>query len=417
MNYIIILILAVLFTIPDTRLFGFTSGTLFLGSLFLFYLLFIKYKIPKEFIRFNLPFIFLLVFSILILLIKIPEYNSIDISYVFARNRDLFSELFFILILYFLIFRSDDKLKVIRYFIEIYFILNALYYILKLTNKSVILFFHQSINKVYTFSNFEIGRESFLGWEPSYTVPLSILFCLVYIIISTNKIYTVLILVFTVIIFLLGLSKTSFIMLFIIGISTSYFYLNNHLLNKKIIKTSVIIIFLMTIMVIINYLENTYGIFSFNSSDKTEQYKIISFLTRSQLIFESINQFVQFPFGYGLGNSIIIMSNYIDNNVMNFMTSYEILESTKYTRTPKSQLLEYFLSGGILFIILFVLHLRYINKKIKEIDDYKTKQQISLIEILLLTTILLGERIPYILIINLLLIISIILKEQKGTNK
>lgn len=406
--------MAALFSIPDTRLFGFTSSTLLLGFLFVSYLLFLKYKIPKEYLKFNFAFIFLLIFSIIILLFKMPEYDSTDISYIIARIRDLFSELLFVLILYFIVLKSKPRLEIVRKFIEIYFLLNAIYYVLKLTSKSVVVFFHQSINKVYTLSNFEVGREAFLGWEPSYTVPLSILFCLLYMLIYTNKLYMFLVFTFTIFIFILGLSKTSFIMLFIMALMGVYFYLNNRILNRIFIKVSIIFLFLICLLLILNYLETTFGIFSFDSTDKTEQYKIISFLTRSQLILESGNQLIKFPFGYGLGNSIIVLSNYIDSNIMDFMSSYEIVESTKYTRTPKSQLLEYFLSGGIIFIVLFILHLKFINKILKDIENKNIRQKVLLIQILLLITVLFGERIPYLLIMNILLIVLLIIKENKG---
>jgi hypothetical protein len=285
--------------------------------------------------------------------------------------------------------------------------------VLKSISSSVIVFFHQGVNTLYNIKTFENGREAFLGWEPSYTVPVSIILCLVYLSIYTNKIIAILICLFTIFIFIMGLSKTSFILLFVLVFMNSYFYLNKKFLNKNFLKITILIIFLFATIFILIYLENQYHLFSFDSKNKSNQYELISFLTRSKMITTSIDQFINFPYGYGYGNSIVILTQFIDNNIMSFLTSYEIVETTRYARTPKSQLIEYILSGGIIFIILFMFyHIRRLTNYLKNVN-IKIRQQFTVILVLLFITILLGERIPYLLIINFLFMITLQINQNK----
>jgi phosphotransferase system glucose/maltose/N-acetylglucosamine-specific IIC component len=131
------------------------------------------------------------------------------------------------------------------------------------------------------------------------------------------------------------------------------------------------------------------------------------------MITTSIDQFINFPYGYGYGNSIVILTQFIDNNIMSFLTSYEIVETTRYARTPKSQLIEYILSGGIIFIILFMFyHIRRLTNYLKNVN-IKIRQQFTVILVLLFITILLGERIPYLLIINFLFMITLQINQNK----
>jgi prolipoprotein diacylglyceryltransferase len=134
------------------------------------------------------------------------------------------------------------------------------------------------------------------------------------------------------------------------------------------------------------------------------------------MIITSIEQFINFPYGYGYGNSIVVLTQFIDNNIMSFLTSFEILESSRYARTPKSQLIEYILSGGIIFIILFIFyHIKYLNKYLKNTNS-KMKELFSIILVFLIISILIGERIPYLLFINFLFMIALQIKQNKENN-
>lgn len=412
-NSYLLLLVVILFSMPDTRLVGFTTQTILLGVCLIFSILYSKSFLEKSIIVFNSPFIFLFLFSFIIFIFTFFTYNSEDISYIFARIRELLLDF---LLIYLIYSAFDDKIKFIKRFIELFFIFNLIYYLIKSVNSSILIFFHQSVNTVYNYESFLNGREAFLGWEPSYIVPVSIILCLIYLTIYTNKLYAVLILFSTIFIFFMGLSKTSYILVFLYIFFKFYFYLNTKILNKVFIKNFIIILFILSTIAVLIYIENEYHIFTFNSTNKSDQYELISFLTRSILITESINQFINFPFGYGYGNSIIILSEYIDKNIMDFLLSYEIIESSKYARSPKSQLIEYILSGGIIFLILFVFyHIMYLNKQLKNID-IKTKQNIFIIIIVSITTILFGERIPYLLFMNFLFMIILqkkLYKEKK----
>jgi hypothetical protein len=409
-NSYLLFILVLLFSMPDTRLLGITTQSILLVTSLFFCIIYFKQNMKKDIIIFNSPFIFLFLFSMIIYLFTLTSYSNEDSSYIFSRNRDLLLEISLIYLIYLV---YNDKIKFIKQFIELYFLLNLLYYILKNISSSIIIFFHQGLNTVYNIETFENGRESFLGWEPSYTVPVSMILCLIYLSIYTNKTIAMLILLFTIFIFIMGLSKTSFILVFVFIFMSFYFYLNKRILNKIFLKTVILVIFLITVVFILIYLENQYHLFSFDSKDKYKQYELISFLTRSKLITLSIDQFINFPYGYGYGNSIVVLTQFIDNNIMSFLSSFEIVESSRYARTPKSQLVDYVLSGGIIFIILFIFyHIKYLNKYFKNINS-DIKENFSIIIVLLIITILFGERIPYILFINFLFMIVLQIKQNK----
>lgn len=412
-NNYLLFILVLLFSMPDTRLLGVTTQSILLITSLFFCIIYFKQNIKKDVLIFNSPFIFLFFFSIIIYLFTLTSYSIEDSAYIFSRNRDLLLE---ISLMYLIYLAYNDRIRFIKRFIELYFLLNLLYYVLKNISSSVIIFFHQGLNTVYNIKTFENGREAFLGWEPSYTVPVSIILCLVYLSIYTNKIIAFLICLFTIFIFIMGLSKTSFILLFVLVFMNFYFYLNKKFVNKNFLKITILVIFLFATIFILIYLENQYHLFSFNSKNKSEQYQLISFLTRSKLSITAIDQFINFPYGYGYGNSIIILTQFIDNNIMSFLTSFEIIESSRYARTPKSQLIEYILSGGIIFIILFIFyHIKRLTNYLKNIN-VKIRQQFTVILVLLIITILFGERIPYLLIINFLFMITLQINQNKENN-
>lgn len=412
-NNYLLFILVLLFSMPDTRLFGITTQTVLLATSLFFCIIYFKQNIQKDVLVFNSPFIFLFLFSMIIYLFTLTSYSNEDSSYIFSRNRDLLLEITFIYLIYLV---YNDRIKFIKRFIELYFFLNLLYYLLKNITSSVIIFFHQGINTVYSIKTFEIGREPFLGWEPSYTVPISMILCLIYLSIYTNKLLAVLISLFTIFIFIMGLSKTSFILVFVYIFMYIYFYLNKKFINKNFLKIVILMIFLFSTIFVLIYLENQYHIFSFDSKNKSNQYELISYLTRSKMIITSIEQFINFPYGYGYGNSIVVLTQFIDNNIMSFLTSFEILESSRYARTPKSQLIEYILSGGIIFIILFIFyHIKYLNKYLKNTNS-KMKELFSIILVFLIISILIGERIPYLLFINFLFMIALQIKQNKENN-
>lgn len=411
-NKYLLFLIALLFSIPDARLLGFTTQTIILGLCIIFSIIYFNSAIQKKVLIFNSPFIFLLLLSTTVWIFTLLSYTNEDISYIFSKIRELFTDLILVYLIY-IVFK--DKIKFIKHFIELFFIFNITYYLVKNLNSSIAFFFHQSIDKVYSKESFFLGREFFLGWEPSYIVPVSVMLCLIYLTIYTNKINAILITISTVFIFFMSLSKTAFIMIFVLIFMNLYFYLNKKIINKNFLKFVIFMIFLLSTIAVLIYLENQYHIFTFHSTKKSEQYELISFLTRSKLMIESINQFILFPYGYGYGNSIIILSNYIDNNIMSFLTSYEIVESSKYARSPKSQLFEYILSGGLIFILLFVFfHMKYLINQLSMID-IKTKQNLIIITTILFITILFGERIPYLLTINFIFMITTQKLEQGNT--
>lgn len=405
-NKYLLILLAILFSMPDTRFVGFTTQTLLLGSGILFSIVYFNGYIQKNILIFNSPFIYLLFLTIIIWLFNLLTYTSEDSNYIIARIRELFTDF---LLIYLIYIAFINKTKFIKHFIELFFIFNIMYYFLKSINSSIVTFFHASILKEggYVLENILSGREFFLGYEPSYIVPVSMILCLIYLTIYTNKLYAFLIIVSTIFIFFMALSKTAFILIFVMLFMKVYYYLNKKIINKNFIKFFIYFLFLIATIGVLIYLENEYHIFTFSSTNKSKQYELISFLTRSQLMIESINQFIQFPLGYGYGNSIIILSDYIDNNLKLFKTSFEIIESSRYARTPKSQLSEYILSGGFMFILLFIVyHIRYLNEQLSKID-LKTKQSFTIIITVLLISIAFGERIPYLLAINFLFMIAV----------
>ena len=394
--YIYTLPFSILFSIPDARVFGFTTQTIlffYLLLIIIFDLTFNKLIIYKGYIKYNISFIYLLIYSILIVLIYSARHFTSDLHYILSSNKDLLMEIMLSYLIFSITKRSS--LNVIRKFIEIYFFLNFVYLIITLIFPGIASLFHQSVENIDHFTN---TREPLLGWEPSYTVPVNILFAVVYMAISKYKWILFLIIIFTSYSFYLGESKTGYIQLFISIFLFFYFKYLSMFKNKFFISLFFIILFSVISFFTITFLDDKLGYTKFDSRDKLHQYEVISFVTRSELITVTLQEIFHNPLGYGHGTSVIYLSEKIDKNINNF-NSFEIQESNKYGRTSKSQFLQYVFSGGVIFFILFFMQIVFLLYKINSLDN-RTRNLLKTALILSITTILIGERIPYILLIN-----------------
>ena len=396
----LVILFSSLFTITDLKLFGFTTQTclffILIPSIF-----FLKLRLSKQFIIYNLPFLFLLMFGLIILLIKIPNYPYADIYYVTAKNKDLLTELLLSFVLFSLVLQKKLSSKGIRLFIEIYFLLNMIYLLVITFYPEVAIYFHQRVENQY---NLIFGRERLLGMEPSYTIPVNILFSLIYMLNPRTQLISILITLFTAFSFYIGQSKTGYIILFIGVCLWVYFKHLNKFNNKKIVSYIFLIIFSVVSFFTISYVDKK---FEYTSSYRLNEYKNISFVTRSELIITTLQKIFENPMGLGYGNATIYLSESIENNLVNF-ESVEIEESSKYARTPKSQLLEYILGGGVIFLFLFLFQIKKLFKIILNIHDNYKKNLYYSIFIILIASISIGERLPYILIMNMLWAIILI---------
>jgi hypothetical protein len=122
------------------------------------------------------------------------------------------------------------------------------------------------------------------------------------------------------------------------------------------------------------------------------------------LITAALTEIIANPLGYGFGNGSVHLANTVHDNIDSF-TSIEIKEAEKYANSPKSQFLEYTLSGGIVFLFLLFRQFAYLIKKINVLQDKKKEDLLKIILLFLVGTIIIGERIPFILILNFVWII------------
>ncbi len=387
---------SLLFCMLDVRLFG------VLASHFLFLLLlsivffYSKLKIDKDFLQFNAPYIFLFLFGVIAYVAVLSSYSTDDLYYIFFNNKDLLSEILLALVIYLFAVKKEWGTEVIRLFIEVYFLANFIYLILITISPNVALFFHEGITNLPALLH---GRERLLGWEPSYTVPVSILFTAIYTLIYKNKIHLYLILGFTFYIIIAGGSKTAYIFLFVSLFIWLYFIFSKKIKNKKSFFMTIAIIFLASTYFTVDYLNSKNHYSNYKNLDLYHQYKIISFITRTELITAALQEIVENPLGYGFGNGTVHLANTVQENIDSF-TSIEIKEAEKYANSPKSQFLDYTLSGGIIFLFLLFRQFSYLIKKINMLEDKRKEDLLKIILIFLVGIIIIGERIPFILILN-----------------
>jgi len=387
----------------DVRFFGvLASHFLFLLVLAMVFF-YSQLKVDKEFLIFNAPYIFLFVFGVTAYVVVLSLYSTDDLYYIFFNNKDLLSEILLALVIYLFAVKKEWGTRVIRLFIEVYFLVNFVYLLLITISPDIALFFHEGETNLHALL---YGRERLLGWEPSYTVPVSVLFAAIYTLIYEKKTYLYLILGFTLYIIIAGGSKTAYIFLFVSLFIWLYFIFSERIRNKKFFLMIVAIVFLGSTYFTLDYLNSKMHYTNYKNLDLYNQYKIISFITRTELITAALQEIAANPLGYGFGNGTVHLANAVHDNIDNFV-SIEIKEAEKYANSPKSQFLDYTLGGGIIFLILLFKQLSFLIEKINKLQDKRSKALLKITIIFLVGTIIIGERIPFILILNFIWIITL----------
>jgi len=163
-------------------------------------------------------------------------------------------------------------------------------------------------------------------------------------------------------------------------------------------------VFLTSTYFTLDYLNSKNHYSNYKNLDLYHQYKIISFITRTELITAALQEIVSNPLGYGFGNGTVHLANTVQENLDSF-TSIEIKKAEKYANSPKSQFLNYTLGGGMIFLFLLFRQFTYLTKKINVLQDKRKEDLLKIVLIFLLGTIIIGERIPFILILNFIWII------------
>ncbi len=164
------------------------------------------------------------------------------------------------------------------------------------------------------------------------------------------------------------------------------------------------IVFLSSTYFTLDYLDSKNHYSNYKNLDLYNQYQIISFITRTELITATLKEIAVNPLGYGFGNGNVHLANTVQENIDSFI-SIEIKEAEKYANSAKSQFLDYTLSGGIVFLFLLFKQFTYLRKKINALQDKRKEDLLKIILIFLVGTIMIGERIPFILILNFIWII------------
>ncbi|HHH37937.1 MAG TPA: hypothetical protein ENK77_04945, partial [Epsilonproteobacteria bacterium] len=403
MDTMIIGLTALFFSLVDVRLLGILASN-FLFILLVFVAVFYsRLRVDTEFLQFNLPFLFLLGFGLAAYAAVLPLYGSEDLYYIFFKNKDLLSEILLALVIYLFAVKREMGTEVIRLFIEFYFLVNFIYLLFRTLNPDLAFFFHQGENNIPILLH---GRERLLGWEPSYTVPVSIMFAAIYATIWERKAYLYLILGFTLYIIIAGGSKTAFIFLFVSLFIWLYFVFADRIKSKLFFFSLVTIVFMISAYFVLNYLNAKNNYLNYRNLDEYHQYKIISFITRKELITATLEEIAGNPLGYGFGNATVQLANSVTENIDNYI-SPEIKESEKYAKSSKSQFLDYTLSGGIIFLFLLYRQQVFLLGRINEMLDEERGKLYKIAIAFLIGTIVVGERIPFILILNFIWIVTI----------
>ncbi len=408
MQYLIIGLAALFFSLVDVRLFGLLVNNYLFLLLFSAVFFYSKMKLDVEFLKFNLPFIFLLAFGIIAYFAVLPTYSGEDLYYILFKNKDLLAEVLLALMIYLFAIKRELGTDVIRVFIEVYFLLNFIYIILVAISPDLVFFFHEGEKNI---PELLYGRERLLGWEPSYTVPVSILFAAIYSTIYKKRSHLYIILGFTLYIIIAGGSKTAFIFLFVSLFIWLYFMFSKRLKNKNFFLMIIAVVFLVSASLALNYLNSKNHYTNYKNLDIYHQYKIISFITRKELIQATLEEIIANPMGYGYGNATVCLANSVEKNIDEFV-SPEIKESEKFSKSAKSQFLDYTLSGGIIFLFLFFRQQKFLLNKINELKDQKVIELYKVILVFAIGTIIVGERIPFLLILNFLWVIMLFLPKK-----
>jgi hypothetical protein len=403
MKKIIIILLGILFSIPDARLFGFTGQSFLLSFCLLLNLKSISRFQIKFFIAKNIPFLFLFFYSLLIFLyLVLFDSLSNDSEYfIFSKIKELFTMLLFSYTVFSLIFNSENNYNLVKVFLEAYFFSNLVYLILITIKPDIATVFHDTLMPLP--AGVVENRVSLLGFEPSYTAPVTLIFYLLYILVSTNMWLKIVFFFLTLYAFIGGQSSTGYILLFV---WVYYYYLSDFRkwkFKKKAIGVVLSLTVLFSLFNVYKNLDAEYGISKISSLSISEQSKIISYITRTELINFSISTFFHYPLGLGIGNSVVVMGTNISERSSEF-NSLEILDSSLNALTPKSQFMEYLISTGIVFLILFYNYFVAFFKSI-QLSNVSNKKAFRAIVIISFVLIIIGERIPYILIGTLIYVI------------
>lgn len=391
-----IFIIALLFSFPATRILGFSSYTVLL--LFMIIIVLVHRKnLNRSIVAFNNPFLFLIPFSIFISCFYFLSNSVGENRLILTKNIELFNELLLVACVLGVSKKEELRLKDIKLFIEVYFYANLSFVLGKFLYPDLYYIFHY-VDQDYVL-NGVTSRVSLLGHEPSYTVPVTILLFMVYVRIVKRNFSTYVFFFVTVYAFVYGASKIAFIMVAIYAlIRVSMILINVFKWNKSLVKYSIFLVFIVSSIFTYNYLDVKLGLSKFKSLNKVEQYEIISWKTRSELIGISLKLISWNPIGYGYGNSITVISNYVEDSIDD-IESFEIVQANWSARSPKSQMLEYITGGGFIFLwLLYKFQIKVVFNQAKQGINRAEDVKYASIYILLLVTIVIGERIPYIFI-------------------
>jgi hypothetical protein len=400
MKRVVLILASILFSVPAMNIFGFSSYTVLL--LFLMLTSGIKnLRMKRNMIRFNTPFIFLILYTVFLSIFYVLSNNFEENRLIITKNIELFNEILLVFIVLESSRPSENPISNIKLFIQVYFCANILYLVGKAMYPELYFFFHY-VDQSYALNSFS-QREALLGHEPSYTGPLTMLFFLIYARISKFGVSYLLFLFIVIYELVYGIPKTALAMIVVYLLIRFHYVLKEKLgINKYLVKIAMTIGVLLLSISAFNYLDGRLGLSRFKSLSKGDQYEAISWITRSELIETGLKLVSIKPLGYGYGNSIAVVSRYVDNHINEF-ESFEIVHANWSARTPKSQIIEYVLGGGLIFLVLFY---RYQFRGIHLLAraGIEKRENIEFLSIfwLLLTAIAIGERIPYILISSFL---------------
>ena len=146
---LLLFFIATLFSLPDTNIYGISSANYLIIVLIAAIVILRKRFELRLYLKFNAPFIYLIIISLLSFIIKYFNYSDEDMYYVVNHNKELILDLLLSFFIYAYTISSNNQRNYLTKFIGTYFTLNALYLVMSYVSPESRLYFHQSLGLVY----------------------------------------------------------------------------------------------------------------------------------------------------------------------------------------------------------------------------------------------------------------------------
>lgn len=319
--------------------------------------------------------------------------DSDDTLFAFNKVKDLAAEAILAIHLLNLAKHAKNPQNLLVAIVGAYVGMNMLYYIgVVLLGNDFAINFHSSIED---FERFAVGREAFLGFEPSYTGPLAAIFIFVVLAVHIDLRYKAPLILCLIFLVITSESKAA---IPVMAFASGYLALRSNLRGYNKIFAMVAIALVSTMLFVDDEMADeviqTLQYFASFGQLELSRTASQSSATRFEFAYHSLELILRNPFGYGYGNSILQLSNHLEEVSGRLMTS-EIASANRFALTPKSQLLEYVLSGGVVYLLLLGREWSIYRRGVRSLMPQEQAFGMSVL-IAILCAFLATERLPII---------------------